>query len=267
MSEPHFLYEKRGHVAICTFNRPEKKNALTIEMLCRMADAWTEADADDEVRAIVLHGKGDCFFAGSDLGAMSTGKWDAADEWLNRMKEDPDLHWKALLRHYKTKKPLIAAVEGAAVAGGTEVLQGTDIRVAGESAFFAVSEVKWGLFPLGGSSVRLRRQIPYAIAAEMLLTGRTLKSHEALQWGLINHVVPDGEAFDKAMQIAERIAHKCGPVAVQALKKSLIETEGLVETEALKISMGIGQPVFKTKDAKEGPTAFMEKRPPKFIGA
>jgi enoyl-CoA hydratase len=182
------------------------------------------------------------------------------------MKEDPDLHWKALLRHYRTKKPLIAAVEGAAVAGGTEVLQGTDIRVAGESAFFAVSEVKWGLFPLGGSSVRLRRQIPYAIAAEMLLSGRTLSAAEALQWGLINYVVPDGQAMEKAMALANRIATKCGPVAVQALKRSLIETEGLPETEALKISMGIGQPVFKTKDAKEGPTAFMEKRAPNFTG-
>ena len=267
MPEPHFLYDKRGHVAICTFNRPEKKNALTIEMLVRMADAWAEADADPDVRAIVLHGKGDCFFAGSDLGAMSTGKWDADDVWLARMKDDPDLHWKALLRHYRTAKPLIAAVEGAAVAGGTEVLQGTDIRVAGASAFFAVSEVKWGLFPLGGSSVRLRRQIPYAIAAEMLLTGRTLKAHEALQWGLINHVVADGEALAAALAIAERIAHKCGPVAVQALKRSLIETEGIPETEALALSLQIGQPVFETKDAKEGPTAFMEKRDPTFIGA
>lgn len=266
MSEPHFLYEKQGHVAICTFNRPEKKNALTIEMLVRMADAWAEADADPEVRVIVLTGRGDVFFAGSDLGSMASGKWDAEEQFINRMKDDPDLHWKALLRHYLTKKPLIAAVEGAAVAGGTEVLQGTDIRVAGQSAFFAVSEVKWGLFPLGGSSVRLRRQIPYAIAAEMLLSGRTLSAAEALQYGLINHVVPDGQAMEKAMSLANRIATKCGPVAVQALKRSLIETEGMVATEALKLSMEIGQPVFKTKDAKEGPTAFMEKRAPNFTG-
>ena len=137
MSEPHFLYEKRGHLAICTFNRPEKKNALSIEMLVRMADAWDEADADDDVRAIILTGAGGVFCAGSDLGSMKSGKWDAGDQWLNRMKEDADIHWKALLRHYLTKKPLIAAVEGYALAGGTEILQGTDIRVAGEGQCLA----------------------------------------------------------------------------------------------------------------------------------
>jgi len=266
MSAPHFLYEKRGHVALCTFNRPEKKNALSIEMIVRMADAWHEADNDPEIRAIVLTGKGDTFFAGSDLKSMSKGKWDAADEHLQRLKDDPDLHWRALLRHYRTRKPLIAAVEGGALAGGTEVLQGTDIRVGGQGSFYAVSEVNWGLFPLGGSSVRLRRQIPYAIAAEMLLAGRRLSAQEALQWGLINYVVPDGQALAKALEIAETIATRCGPVAVAALKRSLRETEGLPETEALKLSLAIGQPVFATKDAREGPRAFMEKRAPNFIG-
>lgn len=266
MAEPHFLYEKRGHVALCTFNRPEKKNALTIEMVVQMADAWDAADSDDDIRAIVLTGKGDTFFAGSDLKSMSKGKWDAPEEYLQRLKDDKDLHWKGLLRHYRTRKPLIAAVEGGALAGGTEVLQGTDIRVGGASSFYAVSEVNWGLFPLGGSSVRLRRQIPYAIAAEMLLAGRRLTAQEALQWGLINHVVPDGEALTKALEIANTIATKCGPVAVAALKRSLRETEGLTEVEALRISLGIGQPVFATKDAKEGPTAFLEKRAPKFTG-
>lgn len=266
MSDPVFIYEKQGSVALCTFNRPEKKNALTIEMLVRMADAWTEADADPEVRAIVVTGRGDTFFAGSDLGAMSSGKWKADDTWMQRMKEDPDLHWKALLRHHRTQKPLIAAVEGGAIAGGTELLQGTDIRVCGESAYFAVSEVRWGLFPLGGSSVRLRRQIPYAIAAEMLLAGRRLNAEEALRYGLVNHVVPDGEALTKAMEIAERIATQCGPLAVRALKRSLAETEGIPETEALALSLEIGQPIFATRDAQEGPRAFMERRKPEFRG-
>lgn len=263
---PHFLYEKRGHVAVCTFNRPEKKNALTIEMIVQMADAWHEADNDPDVRAIVLTGKGDTFFAGSDLKSMSKGAWDATEEHQQRLKDDPDLHWRALLRHYRTKKPLIAAVEGGAIAGGSEVLQGTDIRVAGRSAYFAVAEVNWGLFPLGGSSVRLRRQIPYAIAAEMLLTGRKITADEALQWGLINHVVDDGEALNKALEIAEVIATRCGPVAVAALKRSLEETEGMREVDALQVSLGIGAPVFKTKDAREGPRAFMERRPPQFTG-
>lgn len=264
-NEPHFLYEKQGHVAVCTFNRPEKKNSLSIEMLVRMADAWRDADADKDVRAIVLTGKGGVFCAGSDLGAMSSGKWDAGDVWMARMKEDPDLHWRALLRHYLTKKPLVAAVEGWALAGGTEILQGTDIRVASENAVFGVTEVTLGLFPLGGSSVRLRRQIPYAIAAEMLLAGRRLTAAEALHYGLINHVVPNGKALEKAMEIANQIA-KCGPVAVQAVKQSLIENDGVPAKEALARSLQIGGPVFKTKDAVEGPTAFMQKRTPNFTG-
>jgi enoyl-CoA hydratase len=264
MTEPHFLYEKRGQLAICTFNRPEKKNSLSIEMLVRMADAWDEANADHDVRAIVLTGAGGVFCAGSDLASMKSGKWDSEDQWLNRMKGDQDIHWKALLRHYLTKKPLIAAVEGYALAGGTEILQGTDIRVAGESAVFGVTEVQLGLFPLGGSSVRLRRQIPYTIAAEMLLAGRRLTAQEALHYGLIGHVVPDGQALDKA--IGERVAAN-GPVAVQAVKQSLIENDGVPAKEALARSLEIGQPVFKTKDAIEGPTAFMEKRKPVFQGA
>ena len=265
MTEPHFLYEKRGHLAICTFNRPQKKNAFSIEMLVRMADAWDEADADDDVRAIILTGAGGVFCTGSDLGSMKSGKWDAGDQWLNRMKDSPDLHWKALLRHYLTKKPLIAAVEGYALAGGTEVLQGTDIRVAGESAVFGVTEVQLGLFPLGGSSVRLRRQIPYTIAAEMLLAGRRLTAAEALRYGLIGHVVPDGQALAKAIEIGEQVAAN-GPIAVQAVKQSLIENDGMPAKEALARSLEIGQPVFKTKDAIEGPTACMEKRKPVFQG-
>jgi enoyl-CoA hydratase len=165
-----------------------------------------------------------------------------------------------------TKKPLIAAIEGYALAGGTEILQGTDIRVAGEGAVFGVTEVQLGLFPLGGSSVRLRRQIPYTIAAEMLLAGRRLSAEEALHYGLIGHVVPKGQALDKAIEIGERVAAN-GPVAVRAVKQSLIENDGVPAKEALARSLEIGQPVFKTKDAIEGPTAFMEKRKPVFQGS
>ncbi|UCH30275.1 MAG: crotonase/enoyl-CoA hydratase family protein [Myxococcales bacterium] len=265
MSEPHFLYEKRGHIAICTFNRPEKRNALSMEMLVRMADAWEEADGDPEVRAIVLTGAGGTFCAGSDLGSMSTGKWEADDTWMNRMKEDPDLHWRALLRHYITKKPLIAAVEGYALAGGTEILQATDIRIAGEGAVFGVTEVALGLYPLGGSAVRLRRQIPYTIAADVLLSGRRLSAQEAYQYGLIGYVVSSGGALDKALEIADRIA-ACGPIAVQAVKRTLVHSDGMDIDDALKLDLENGNPVFKTKDAKEGPTAFMEKRKPNFTG-
>src|SRR5262245_52674083 len=178
-ANPHLLVERDGHVVTVTMNRPEARNAFGPEMLVRLADAWQLIDGDDEVRVAILTGAGGHFCAGSDLKLMASG-W-ADDEWTARFKADPDLHWKGLLRHHRLKKPLIAAVEGYAIAGGTEILQATDIRVAGASAKFGISESRWGLFPLGGSTVRLRRQIPYTQAMEILLTGRHVAAEEAVR--------------------------------------------------------------------------------------
>ena len=165
-----------------------------------------------------------------------------------RMADDPDLHWKALLRHYRLTKPLIAAVEGYAIAGGTEILQACEIRVAAEGATFGIAEVRRGLFPLGGSTVRLRRQIPETIAAELLLTGRFVPAAEAKEIGLIGHVVPKGEALNKALEIAAQISAN-GPLAVQAVLRSLRETEGLSEVDGLARELEIGQPIFGTYDS------------------
>ena len=177
------------------------------------------------------------------------------------MAADPDLHWKALLRHYSLKKPLIAAVEGWAVAGGTEILQATDIRVAGESAKFGVFEARRGLFPLGGSTVRLRRQIPFTVAMDLLLTAREVSAQEAKEIGLIGRVVPDGTALENALAVAEVIGAN-GPLAVEAIKASVKATEGIPEEEALKMELEFGWPIFATEDAAEGQKAFAEKRTP-----
>jgi enoyl-CoA hydratase len=260
---PHVLVEREGHVVTVIMNRPEARNAFDAEMLVRLADAWDAIDADPEVRVAILTGAGGHFCAGSDLKAMAGGWKD--DAWAQRFKEAPDLHWKALLRHYRLKKPLIAAVEGYAIAGGTEILQGTDIRLAGESAKFGVAEARWGLFPLGGSTVRLQRQIPFTHAMELLLTGKHVAAAEAARIGLIGRVVPDGEALAEARRVAAQIAEN-GPLAVQAIKRSVIETADLPEAEALARELAIGQPIFATEDAKEGPRAFLEKRKPKFEG-
>jgi enoyl-CoA hydratase len=260
---PHLLFERQGHVAVATLNRPEKKNALSSEMLVRMADAWVEVDENPDIRVLIVTGAGGNFCSGADLKAMAAGHPD--DEYSKRFAADSDLHWKALLRHFIPGKPIIAAVEGYAIAGGTEILQAMDIRVAGESATFGVAEVRRGIFPLGGSTVRLSRQIPYTIAADLLLTGRFVPAAEAREVGLIGHVVPDGEALAKAHEIAETIAAN-GPLAVQAVLKSLRATRELPEKEGLALELEIGSPVYLTNDAMEGPTAFAEKRSPNYTG-
>lgn len=261
MSEEQLLVERDGHVLTVTMNRPEARNAFGLEMLAKMADAWALCDEDPELRVAILTGAGGTFCSGADLKLMHSDQ--SGNPYHARFKEDPELHWKALLRNARPAVPVIAAVEGIAFGGGTEILQGTDLRVAGESAKFAVSEVRWGLFPLGGSTVRLRRQIGQARAMEMLLTGRAVGAEEAERWGLINAVVADGEALTKARQLADAIAQN-GPLAVQAIKRSAWQSDGLSEKEALANELTIGQPIFATDDAREGPKAFAAKRAPVF---
>jgi enoyl-CoA hydratase len=253
--------EQVGHTLVVTMNRPEAKNALSAAMLVGMADAWVRIDEDDDIRCAVLTGAGGDFCTGMDLKAFSGGGGD--NPYADRMAADPDLHWKALLRHYQPKKPLIAAVEGYAVAGGSEILQGTDIRVAGEGAKFGIFEARRGLFPLGGSTVRLRRQIPFTVAMDLLLTAREMSAAEAKEVGLIGRVVPDGQALATALEIAEVISAN-GPLAVEAIKRSVRETEGMSEVDGLARELEIGWPIFATDDAKEGARAFAEKRPADF---
>jgi enoyl-CoA hydratase/carnithine racemase len=259
------IVERDGHVLIVTMNRPEARNALSGEMMQIMSEAWDEVNANDDIRVAILTGAGGHFCAGADLKAMTQSHpGDAGMQSEGGGRFDISTI-KPLLKGFLLDKPLIAAVEGFAVAGGTEILQGTDIRVAGESAQFGVAEVRWGLFPLGGSTVRLRRQIPYTIAADMLLTGRRISAKEALDYGLIGYVVPDGQALDKAKEIAESIAAN-GPVAVKNILKALRATEGVREPEVFKIETPLGIETFMSEDAKEGPRAFAEKRKPEFKG-
>ncbi|MEV6006860.1 crotonase/enoyl-CoA hydratase family protein [Streptomyces sp. NPDC051976] len=260
----HLTVERAGATLVLTLNRPEARNALSLPMLVGLYDGWLRADEDDDIRSVVLTGAGGAFCAGMDLKALSEGGGGAAgQQYRDRLKEDPDLHWKAMLRHHRPRKPVIAAVEGPCVAGGTEILQGTDIRVAGKSAVFGLYEVRRGLFPIGGSTVRLARQIARTHALEMLLTGRPYTADEALEIGLIGHVVPDGTALDKALEIAE-LVNANGPLAVEAVKACVYDSAELTETEGLKLELDRGWPVFATADAKEGPRAFAEKRPPVF---
>jgi enoyl-CoA hydratase len=257
--DQHCLVEQRGHVLIVTMNRPEARNALSGPMLAGMTAAWNRVDEDPDIRACILTGAGAAFCAGADLKAMtSSHPGDSARSMDLSVIE-------SLLKGRRLTKPLIAAVEGAAIAGGTEILQATDIRVAGESARFGVSEPRWGLFPLGGSAVRLVRQIPYTVAADLLLTGRHIKAPEAKELGLIGHVVPDGQALTKALELADLIAAN-GPLAVQAILRTIRESEAMHENDAFRLDAKLGMAVFQSEDAREGPRAFAEKRTPQFKG-
>jgi|SRR5690625_368089 len=267
ISTKNCIVERDGNVLIVTLNRPEARNAFTPAMLVGLYRAWRLLDDDDELYCAILTARGETFCAGMDLKAGTEGgDAEGQQEIEALMKEVPNLHWQALLRDQRPTKPLLLAVEGYALAGGTEILQGTDLRVAAEDAVFGVTEVARGLYPMAGSTIRLRRQIPYCLAAEVLLTGRHVTAQEALDWGLINRVVPRGEALASAREMAAAICAN-GPLAVRAVTRSLREhQEHLAEEEAMARSDELGWPIFATEDAREGMKAFKEKRPAVFRG-
>jgi enoyl-CoA hydratase len=227
-------FDTRGHVALITLNRPDARNAINPEVAVRLADAWQRVKDDDDIRVAALTGTGSACCAGADLGQlipMMSGARKPENDWDERVVADPGITSRALLRNFDTEKPVIAAINGHAIAGGMEIVQGTDIRVSVPSARFGVQEVKWAIFPAGGSTVRLPVQIPYA----------------------------------KAMEIAEKVAGN-GPLAVKAIRTSVKACLGQPEADAMKIESSISGPVFQTEDAKEGPRAFMEKRKPEYQG-
>jgi enoyl-CoA hydratase len=253
-----------GSVLIVTMNRPRRKNAMTLTMFALMDDAWKTLSHDDDLRCAILTGAEGNFSSGMDLRAMAGDvDPDGAIDEQARLREDPGFIMRGLLKTYRPTKPVLAAVEGVAIAGGTEILQGTDIRVAAESARFGVSEARWSLYPMGGSAVRLQRQIPYTVAAEILLTGRHITASEARDTGLVGHVVPDGKALDKARELAAAIAAN-GPLAVEAILKTLHETAHMSEEDAFAHESAYTNAVMASEDAKEGPRAFAEKRAANF---
>ena len=261
-------FEYSDHIATVTINRPEARNAMNPEVFVRLYDAFHEIESNNDIRVAIITGAGDkAFCAGADLGRLiplMNGVRQPEDEWDNRWVNEVNKQGTYLMGR-DTVKPVIAAINGHAIAGGMELVQGTDIRISVPEAKFGVQEVKWALFPAGGSTVRLPRQIPYAKAMELLLTGDLITAEEALKCGFLNYVVEPAELMNKAMQIAEKLAAN-GPMAVQAIRKSAREVWGRPEEEALKLESTYSAPVFQTEDAIEGPKAFMEKRVPVYKG-
>lgn len=252
------LYEKRGHKAYITLNQPKTMNALTPRGWQMLGDYYKQAGADDEIRVIILTGAGDkAFCAGADLKvtipALTSGELD-----ITNLDE-------AMLKHTPMWKPVIAAVNGHCLAGGTELLQATDIRIAVEHATFGLPEPKWAIMAAAGSLVRLVRQIPYCRAMEILLTGEKITAQEAQSIGLINKVVPTDELMAEAERYADIICNN-GPLAVQATKRAVVRLMSLPMEHAFYEEPLHAAEVFASEDAQEGPRAFGEKRLPKFRG-
>jgi enoyl-CoA hydratase len=263
-------YEARDdHVLLITIDRPERKNALDLYHFRDLAKAWRDFRDDDDLWLAVVTGVPGCFMAGGDLKdyipqitelskRISAGEVDEIDGC--KLSDGTE----AVLRNVKLYKPIIGAIDGPCVAGGMEMLGGIDIRVATERATFGVMEPKRGLFAGGGTTARLPRQLAFPAAMELLLTAEAFPARRALELGLLNEVVAtEEELMPAAMRWAERILAN-GPLAVRATKESVIRGLSGTLRDAYKVENELSSVVFASEDAKEGPRAFAEKRPPRW---
>ncbi|SON63095.1 Carnitinyl-CoA dehydratase [Mycobacterium simulans] len=253
-------YALHAHIVTITINRPEARNSLDMEHFRDLAQAWAAFRDDPDAWVAVITGTGRDFCTGADLKKFIpelTGALPRPEGW----NKTDAIH--AVLHQFPVYKPIVAAVNGVCVAGGFEMLGSTDIRVAVPEARFAVMEPKRGLFAGGGSTVRLPRQIPYALAMEMLLTADMVDAQRALEMGLVNRVVEPDQLMDTAYDYAERIVANA-PLAVSATKQSAVEGLALDLESAYANETRHSNRVFETEDAKEGPRAFAEKRPPRW---
>ena len=263
------IFEKRGPIATLTFNRPERRNAISPQMMVQLADAWLEYRDDPSLRVAVLTGAGrEAFCAGGDLQLLMplfTGAREPEDEWDRALLADLGKVPIALLKPFELYKPIVAAVNGYALAGGCEILQATDIRIASCTASFGLSEAQRGLVPGGGSMARLARQVPHCKAMEILLLGERMSAAEAHRIGLVNEMVEPERLMERAQEVAERLARNA-PLALRKIKEAVLRSSGEPLARAYEIENECAAVVMASRDAREGPRAFMEKREPVFTG-
>lgn len=251
------IYEVMDKVAYITINRPEVMNAMDAEVYAELSKAWIDVRDNPDVWVAIVTGAGEkAFTAGADLKSFITRTPGKADFWLTQK----DL---ILNRGLEVWKPVIAAVNGYCLAGGVTLLFATDMRIAAEHAVFEISEVKRGILPGNGGTQRALRQLPYAIAMEMLLLGRRLTAQEALAYGLVNRVVPLKDLMPTAEQVARQLCEN-GPLALRAVKELAIRSQSVPLEHGLRLEQAFQEFLRTTEDAKEGPRAFAEKRKPAY---
>ncbi len=244
------LTEDHGRVRLITLNRPEARNAVNSALGQGLVAAIQEMDGDDGITAGVLTGAGGSFSAGMDLKAF--------------LSEGPPKGFTEFLQN-GARKPLIAAVEGFALAGGLEIALSCDLIVAARGVKLGIPEVKRGLFAAGGGVFRLPNRIPYAVAMELALTGEPILAEKAQEIGLVSRLAEPGKAVEAALGLAGEIA-KNAPLAVAVSKQILRESRGLSEEDCWALQGPLAGKVFASEDAKEGPRAFAEKREPSWKG-
>ncbi len=254
------LYEKKNRIALITINRPDAMNSMAPQSEKEMKEIWLDFRENDDLWVAILTGTGEkAFCTGGDMKeympARMAGK--AKANYYPRAENFGGLPRTELY------KPIIAAINGYAIAGGLELVLCCDIRIAAENAKFGLAEVRWGIMPGAGGTQRLHRNIPYAIAMEMLLTGETIDAQEAYRWGLVNKVVPKESLMEESLKMAEKLCER-GPIAMRAIKEAVIR--GLALENGLTYEAFLFDSLQKTEDSLEGTRAYAEKRSPQFKG-
>ena len=244
--------EPRGNVALVTLNRPDARNAISPEVSQEMAAVLDDVEGNSALRAVVLTGRGEVFSAGADLKVVASGR-------ANDIARGKGGFAGIVTRDFP--KPIIAAVNGPALAGGFEIVLSCDLVVAAESARFGIPEVKRGLMAAAGGLIRLPKRVPLAVALELAMTGDPIDAARALQLGLVNRVVPADRVVDEAIALADRIGEN-SPIAVRNSRRLVREAAEMSEAEGWKRTLELMMPVFESGDAVEGATAFAEKRAP-----
>ena len=261
--------ENRDGALWVTFNRPELFNSLSPESMCGLMDMWKQAEEDDTVKLVVLTGAGDrAFCAGADLKLtipLLSGAREPETEYDHRLLNTPDWLGQLMQRNRTFTKPVVAAINGTAMAGGCELALASDIRIASSNATFALSEAKLGIIPAGGSMVRLPRQIPWCHAMEFMLTGDTISAERAREIGLLNRVVEPEDLYAEVEKLVDTLKNNA-PLSLQAIKRAAVLTSGLDLDHSFVIEDQEADAIILTEDAKEGPRAFAEKRRPNFQG-